>query len=528
MRRTVLAAVGVVTAGILAAAGTTVPAAASERLEWDRCPDLPAFEGVTLECASLEVPRARTVPRHRAGAVTLALSRAAARGERRGTLVVNPGGPGSPGRQWAAIVAARLPADLRETYDVVAFDPRGTGASQPAITCDPGYFAPVRPDPVPDTAEAEEELLARAAAYAQGCGERSGALLDHVTTVDSAYDIEDIRRAVDADRIDYLGYSYGTYLGAVYATRYPSRVRRLVLDSAVNPDTPWYRSNLSQSRTLDAAAANFFGWTARHHGEYGLGRTAAQVGDRYYAVRAALAERPALGVVGPAEFENAFLPAAYSSAYWPALARALSLHAVAGDSEMLLAMHHQLGENADSDPGYGAYLGTECSDSPWPRDWPAWREDGAKAHAEAPFAAWNNIWYNAPCMFWPGRGRDWFQVDGAAVRDALIIHATEDGPTPVEGAHAMRRRFPSARLVIEDGGVSHGVALNGNTCVDRVLADYLRDGTLPAAGRDGGADLTCPARPEPEPRRVRLALAVPGLGQRPESWPPVPATTLGG
>ncbi|TDQ53804.1 alpha/beta fold hydrolase [Actinorugispora endophytica] len=513
MRRGAVGVFGVVAAGVLAVSGAAVPVAADAGPAWGDCPDLRPVEGAAAECAALEVPMARGVRGHRAGTVTIALSRVPARRERQGTLLVNPGGPGSPGRELAAVVAAGLPDDLRDSYDVVGFDPRGTGASVPAIACDPGYFDPVRPDSVPADAAAEEALLGRAADYARACGERNGPLLDHVTTVDSARDVEDIRRALDVDRIDYLGYSYGTYLGAVYATLHPDRVRRLVLDSVVNPDTPWYRANLAQSRTLDAAARNFFGWTARHDGEYGLGATRDEVAANYYAARAALADEPVAGVVGPTEFESVFLSAAYTSAYWPVLARALSAHVVAGDSGMLETAYERLGENADSDPGFGAYLATECTDAPWPRDYGTWREDGAKTHTEAPFAAWNNIWYNAPCMFWPGGDRPWFQVDGSEVEDALIIHATEDGPTPIAGAHAMRERFPTARLVVEDGGVSHGVSLNGNACVDRALADYLRDGTLPEAGGGEGADLTCAPLPEPGPHRP-AGHAAPGPGQR--------------
>lgn len=502
MRHAAARSVGAIAAtGVLTVFGAVVPAEADGTTGWTECADLEPAAQLRVECAELRVPMSREGGPRSGGTVVLALSRVPASGERQGTLLVNPGGPGSPGRDWAVRIAERLPADLRASYDVVGFDPRGTGASTPTVTCDPGYFDPVRPDTVPADEEAEQALWDRAAAYAEACAEHTGDLLNHMTTVDIAADVESIRRALGVERIDYLGYSYGTYLGAVYATRYPDRVRRLVLDSAVNPDLPWYQGNLAQSRSLDAAARNFFAWTARHHDVYGLGTTGEQVAEHYYALREALAEQPAAGTVGPTELESVVLFAAYTSAAWPPLARALSDRVVHGEDAALLAVHERLGEDADSDQGFGAYLATECTDSPWPADRGTWREDAAKLHVEAPFVAWNNTWYNAPCRSWPAPARSWVEVDGTAVGGALLLHATQDGPTPLAGAHAMRARFPKGRLVVEDGGVDHGVSLNGNPCVDRVLVAYLRDGTLPAAGRGAdGADLTCVARPQPDPR----------------------------
>ncbi|MFC3999498.1 alpha/beta hydrolase [Nocardiopsis sediminis] len=489
-------------AGALLASAAVVPAApaaAHEALDWQECTDLDPAEGGVLECATLRVPLD-----HEAGAgegtADIALSRVPATGERRGTLLVNPGGPGSPGRAWAATTAAGLPEDLQASYDVVGFDPRGTGASTPAVACDPAYFDPVRPDTVPRSAAEEQDLVRRAAGYAASCGENTGALLDHMTTADSAADLEALRAALGVERIDYLGYSYGSYLGAVYATLHPGRVRHLVLDSIVHPGRPWYESNLEQTRAVDEAAGRFFDWTARHDDAYGLGATGDEVAGHYYATRDALRERPLSGTVGPTEFETAYLVATYAQAAWPDLARALADHVVKDDPEALLKVHEAFGEDGDSDGGFGAYLATQCTDAGWPRDWSTWHAEAERLHRDAPFVAWNNTWYNAPCATWPAPSGPWFEVDGSAVESALLIQATGDGPTPVEGAYAMRERFPAGRLLIEDGGGTHGVALGGNSCVDTAFADYLRDGTLPTErAAAGAADATCAAAPEPEP-----------------------------
>src|SRR5690625_4342687 len=139
-----------------------------------------------MRCARLTVPLDRGADADPAasaggGTVDLALSRVSAREERRGVLVVNPGGPGSAGRVWASYTASVLPADLRDHYDVVAFDPRGTGASTPAVSCDPGYFRAPRPDTVPQTATDSASLVERAAGYAAACADSTGPLLGHMT-----------------------------------------------------------------------------------------------------------------------------------------------------------------------------------------------------------------------------------------------------------------------------------------------------------------------------------------------------------
>ncbi|WP_241481598.1 alpha/beta fold hydrolase [Nocardiopsis gilva] len=455
---------------------------------------------VRMQCARLVVPLDRDAEESDA-VVEIALSRVPAREKAANVLLVNPGGPGSRGRFLAADVARNLPDDLRDTYDVIGFDPRGTGASKPALTCDPDFFAPPRPDTVPRTAEDEDLLVKRAKAYAGACDRAGGALLAHMRTTDSAHDIDAIRAALGRDRVDYFGYSYGTYLGAVYATLYPERVRRLVLDSVVHPGRGWYRGNLEQSRSLNDAAGGFFDWIARHDATYGLGDSAAEVAGRYYATRSALGKKPADDRIGPTELESTYMVATYAAPAWPLLARALADMANDDDPERLIAAFDRLGETAEDEPAFAGYLATECTDAPWPRSWPTWRADGTRVHAEAPFLGWHNIWYNASCAFWPAEAGEWFQVDGSRVRSALLIHATEDGPTPLDGAYAMHRRFPTSRLVIEDGGRSHGVALSGNECVDDTLFAYLRDGQLPQASRAfDDVDQVCGALPEPEPR----------------------------
>ncbi|MFJ6018682.1 alpha/beta hydrolase [Nocardiopsis alba] len=495
--------------GLAPEAAAPVTRVDQRSLDWRPCEDLEPVENETLECATLTVPLARDVApadtRDLAETVDIALSRVPATGTAEHTMLVNPGGPGSAGRRWASHTHLRMPEELREIYDVVAFDPRGMGASTPSVSCDPAFFAPVRKDTVPADEREEAALRADAEAYARACAENTGPILDHMRTEDTAHDMDAIRAALGLDRIDYLGYSYGSYLGTVYSALYPDRVRALVLDSVVDPDRPWYESNHVQSRSLDRAARNFFDWVARHDDVYGLGTDGETVARAYYDLRSELRATPAEGTVGPTELEGAVIVVAYSGGTWPDVARALSARIREGDSAPLLELHEDYGDDAGSDPAYGGYLAVQCTDAVWPREWGTWSADARGVDADAPFMGWHNTWYNAPCATWSAESEPWFQVgDGPGEHPAydgpaLIVHATHDGATPVEGSLALRERLPGSSLVIEDGGITHGVSLTGNTCVDETVVAYLRGGRLPERG-EGGADLTCDGRPEPEPR----------------------------
>src|SRR5262249_37226590 len=226
-------------------AATQAPAS---RLDWRPC----AVGGAGLECATLAVPLDY---RHPAGRkITLALSMARATAppdQRQGDLLVNPGGPGGSGRLLAAQVSFGLDHSVGAAYNVIGFDPRGVGASVPALHCDPSFFDGVQPDYIPASQAAEQVLIGRAKAYAADCERRYGWLLPFMTTKDSARDMDSIRAALGQQKISYLGYSYGTYLGQVYATMFGNRVRRMVLDSVVNPRDAWYANNISQDYAFE-------------------------------------------------------------------------------------------------------------------------------------------------------------------------------------------------------------------------------------------------------------------------------------
>ncbi|MGW1010655.1 alpha/beta hydrolase [Streptomyces termitum] len=500
-------------AGMLIAAGalvagtvTVLPASAADTgapaprplppLAWTDC-GTKAYP--RLQCATLPVPLDHDDPAGRS--IRLALTRVPHTAKTsQGPLLVNPGGPGGSGRGMAGYVAAALPPGVSAAYDVIGFDPRGVGRSEPALDCRPGHFDPVRPDSVPRGRDAERVSVDRAQAFAAACGKKHADVLPYIDTVSTARDLDLVRRALGAERINYLGYSYGTYLGAVYARLYPERVRRMALDSVVNPHGVWYEDNIAQDLAFDSRHKDFMAWIAKNDASYHLGEDPAAVEAAWYRMRAELRDSPVDGEVGPGELEDTFLPGGYYDGYWPALATAFAAYVNDGDPEPLKAAYERYGEaDAAADNGYSVYTAVQCRDAPWPRDWNVWRKDTWDVHAKAPFSTWNNAWYNAPCAFWPVEPLSPPDVSNDQLPPVLVLQATNDAATPYEGALALHRMLRGSSLVVEEGGGNHGVTLAGNACLDDRLAAYLATGAVPRAEDGGEVDATCAALPAPKP-----------------------------
>ncbi|MFD8236524.1 alpha/beta hydrolase [Streptomyces sp. NPDC059696] len=502
MRKRAVALCGA--AVVLAGTCTAVPAEAGASgtattpryagLSWKSCA---TEDHPTLQCASLKVPLDHARPQGEK--ITLALSRVphTARTSK-GPLLVNPGGPGGSGLKLAGFVASALPAKVAAQYDVVGFDPRGVGASGPALDCRPGHFDPVRPDSLPTAPAIERANLDRARSFAAACGKKYAHLLPHIDTTGAARDLDAVRQALGAPRISYFGYSYGTYLGAVYARLFPERVRRMVLDSVVDPTAVWYEANLNQDVAFNDRHRAFLAWVARNDPAYRLGTDPEKVEAGWYAMRAALAKKPAGGRVGASELEDTFIPGGYYNGYWPILAEAFAAYVNDKDPEPLVEAYEDFGAvDASGDNGYSVYTSVQCRDAGWPRDWRRWREDNWAVYEKAPFMTWNNAWYNAPCAFWPAGSLRPLNVANGKVPPVLLFQATGDAATPYEGGVTMHRLLAGSSLVVEEGGGNHGVTLSGNACLDAHLAAYLADGTVPRG--HGEADAVCEALPDPKP-----------------------------
>ena len=478
------------------ATGPIVPGHST--LHWHSCAGTLGQEGVP-DCTMLSVPVDYAKPGGRHISLALDMIPATApKSQQQGILLVNPGGPGGSGLSLAVEVAQGLSPAVAARYDIVGFDPRGVGSSVPALSCDPGFFSGPRPNYIPASAAAEQVLINRAKTYATDCEQEFGWLLPYMTTEDVARDMDAIRAAFGVSKINYYAFSYGTYLGQVYATLFPDRVRRMVLDSVVDPTGVWYADNVDQDYAFQGRMKAFFAWVAKYDGTYHLGRTAAQVQAAWYRARDQLLAHPVNGRIGADEFDDTFLQGGYEDGYWPGLAQALSSYLNDGQSGDLIAQYQGLG--IQNENVFAVYNAVQCSDVNWPRSWSFWTSDTERVYSKAPFQAWDNAWFNAACAFWPVKGpAKPLQIKGAGLPGILMLQGTLDPATPYAGAQDAHKLLPSARMVVVEGGGNHGQSMEqpSNTCVQGYLNSYLGTGALPSA--PGLVNATCPAVPAPTP-----------------------------
>ena len=483
-------------------------------IAWGTCAET-ALAQAGAKCGFLSVPLNYSDP---SGAtIKIAVSRirhTSSAKNYRGIILTNPGGPGAPGLDLNMFLIGTLKADhlsaAAADYDWIGFDPRGVGSSIPALSCEPNYFSGDRESYDPATGSILSYWLNRSQGYDQACAAKSAAqsaLLDNMTTIDSATDMNSIRQALVGPRgkMSYYGFSYGTYLGQVYATLFPHTLNRLILDSNVDPRGVWYKANLDQDIAFNRNINIWFGWLAKYNGFYHLGATAAAVSKRWYAEQAALAKHPIDGVVGADEWTDIFLQAGYYQQTWLQLGGAFAnwenTHSAAA-GKALVGLYQQ-SDTPGNDNGFAVYNAVQCTDVQWPTSWAVWAADNTAVNRIAPFETWGNAWFNAPCLHWPAPAQRPVQVgsggSGNAIRSALLIDETLDAATPFPGSREVRQLFPHSVLLAEPGGTTHADSLSGNLCVDGTIATYLETGKLPPRKPHAKWDITCHPLPVPNP-----------------------------
>ena len=500
-RRTVL---GLLATGVVVAAGVapvavsaqTAAKSAAASISWSACAD-PGLQDAGAQCAMVSVPLDYSRPN--GTQIQLAVSRVkhtVPDAQAQGVMLINPGGPGASGlalSAWGQLV----PNGAGGYYDWIGFDPRGVGASQPSLSCDPNYFDFNRPTYIPVQQSTVQTWLGRSKGYADAC-KQNGPILEHMTTIENAKDMDSIRAALGVEQINYYGYSYGTYLGQVYSTMFPSRVRRMVLDSNVDPRNVFYQANLNQDVAFNTIIKIWFGWLAKYDSVYHLGKTEKAVETLFYRTEAKLTLHPADGKIGGDEWVDIFLPTGYKQATWTLLGDAFARFVNDGDVANLENLFLII-DGFGNDNSFAVYSAVQCTDVQWPQQWSTWARDNWATFAKAPFETWANAWYNAPCLFWPAPAHTPLTIDGSKVSSALLIDQTLDGPTPYEGSLEVRRLYPHSSLIALPGGTEHGSSLSGDACLDDHVAAYLANGTLPPRLPGDGADTTCAPLPMPVP-----------------------------
>lgn len=487
---------------------TAAARAAEKGIDWKDCPEDWGLEK-PIECGFVTVPVDYADPGGET--IEIAVDRAKSTGskkERQGALLYNPGGPGGSGLRFPARVTDENPlwTKAAKAYDFVGFDPRGVGHSAPVSCMDPQEFVKApKADPVPDDEGDKRAQRKLAKEYAEGCKERSGSLLPHMTTPNTARDLDVLRAALGEKKLNFLGVSYGTYLGSVYSTLFPTHVRRMIVDSVVNParDQIWYQNNLDQNVAFQTRWEDWTKWVAEHDDVYGIGGTAAEVDKQWEKLRAAAKKEPVGGVVGPAELLGFFQNAPYYDQMWAEVAAVWSAYRKGDEKALVDAAGPDMSDtagNADSENGNAVYTAVECTDAKWPTSWKTWDRDNTELHEKHPFLTWSNAWLNLPCATWPVEQQDALEVaPGKGLPPVLIMQAERDAATPYGGAVELHERLKGSRLITERDAGSHGITNVENPCINKRVDAYLLKGTV------GGKDATCGPHTAPVPEEEAAA-----------------------
>jgi len=486
------------------AVGTAIAAARAAKagIDWQDCPAGWGLEK-PIKCGWVTVPLDYAKPYGKQ--IKLAVDRIGNTGtpqERQGALIYNPGGPGASGLRFPRRVVTKAPVwvNVSKAYDFVGFDPRGVGKSAPISCVDPQeYVKAPKMDPVPGSEADKRAQRKLAREYAEGCAERSGAMLPHLTTPNSARDLDVIRAALGEKKLNFLGASYGTYLGAVYSTLFPTHVRRMVFDSVVDPSREkiWYQANLDQDVAFEGRWKDWQNWVAANDAAFHLGTTRAQVQAKWLKLRADAKKAPLGGVVGPAELISFFQNAPYYDSSWVSTATVFSKY-FAGDVKAVVdAAGPDLSDtagNITAENGNAVYTAVECADAKWPTSWRKWDRDNTRLNKNYPFMTWANAWMNLPCATWKAKQQTPVEVrTGKGLPKLLIVQSERDAATPYTGAVSLHQRLKGSRLITEKNAGSHGVTALVNPCINQRVDAYLLNGTLDAA------DVVCGPHATPKP-----------------------------
>ena len=453
--------------------------------------DTKLYSDKSFECARVQVPLDYTQPAGKV--ISVAVLRIKASGDRIGSLLVDPGGPGGSGMSLAAnLKSAVADTPIGQRFDLVGFDPRGVAASEPAVSCVTGAEADAqRKDVDLDTSAAgvaKTESLEKD--YAGKCSTRVGAdVLAHVGTVDAVQDMDVLRSVLGDPKLSYLGFSYGTSLGRAYAEKFPTNVRALVLDGALDPAANPVETLVRQGEGFQGAF-NAYATDCAKKGSCPLGTDPAAASAAFQALVRPLIGRPARTKdprgLGYDDATIGTIQALYSQQLWPALTKGLD-QLKGGQGDVLLALA-DLYEGRDANGKYSneqdAFNAVRCVDAPPTTDRAVVDTADARYRAAAPFLDDGRGSGRAPldvCAFWP------VPPSGAphtpvvtGLPQVVVISTTGDPATPYQAGVTLATQL-GARLVTHQGD-QHTVALQGVRCIDDAVNAYFVDLTVPADG----------------------------------------------
>jgi pimeloyl-ACP methyl ester carboxylesterase len=498
----VAVAVVIAIVAVAAAIGTTRIIAGHPKLAipkvgapiaWDHCIPASPEAGAILanaQCGKLGVPVDYSKPN--GDTASIALIRFRATGAKIGSLIVNPGGPGESGVNAAASMYQNLPAKLKERFDLVGFDPRGVGLSKPEVWCNSDADNDKqRADPQVDYSPAGVARIEQTTkAMVQRCIDKMGKeFLANVGTADVVKDLDLLRSALGDSKLNYLGYSYGTRIGSLYAEAYPQKVRAMVLDGAIDPNADPFEADIRQAEAFQKAFNDYAADCAKSP-DCPLGDDPAKAVDAYHGLVDPLVDKPAStadprGLSYPDAIVGTILPL-YSPTLWPNLTAALK-ELKNGHGDKMLALADQYMER-DANGHYtnstDVRSAVNCVDRPPITDRARVAEQDRQLREVAPFMSYGQFTGYAPlgtCAFWPVPPTTQpHQISVKNLPPVLVISTTHDPATPYKAGVELADQLHGALLTFN--GTQHTVALEGNSCVDDIVIPYLIDLTVPPPG----------------------------------------------
>jgi pimeloyl-ACP methyl ester carboxylesterase len=486
----------------------TAPVAQAAPLQFGACP--PALDGLPdagQQCATLQLPLDYADPNGRKITVAVSRVRATNPASRRGVLLLNPGGPGGAGLDLPHVLAALLPQSVLDRYDLIGFDPRFVGTSTP-ISCnlsDEQYEQAYVPLAQKGGFAATAALMR---SVADACESAAGDVLPFVTTANTARDMDQIRQALGEAKISYLGYSYGTYLGAVYAALFPDQTDRIILDSSVDPDWVWRQQFRAWGSGGTIRFPDFATFAAANDATYHLGKSPTAVRNLYLRLLRSLAVHPVhlfhgAVVVNGALFQELTFSELYSDGSFPDLADLMQMVNAAKDTAalenaVLKALRPRAAlDDVPFDNDVASGLAILCDDVAWSRSQLDYQRGFVNDSRRYPLfgALGSNIW---PCAFWHSQPVEPpVAITPAGPSNVLMLQNRRDPATPYAGALGLRAAFGErARLVSVDQGGHTVYATTPNGCANQIATAFLVDGTLPD-------DVSCPAGTSAEAEAAR-------------------------
>lgn len=454
----------------------------NQEIDWRDCG--------SFQCGSIKVPLDYQDPSGRAITVEVLRRPANDRADRVGSLLVNPGGPGVSGINYARNSEFLFNEPLLDHYDIVGWDPRGVGVST-SVEClsDEQTDQYLAADGTPDSAAEVNQLVKLQRFFTSTCQENSGRLLPHIGTFNSARDMDILRSALGEGRTDYFGASYGTELGATYAELFPERVGRMVLDGALDPSVSPRQLAVGQLRGFQRATAAFIADCVSREG-CPIGPTAGEAEQQIIDLLESADAQPLPTNSGRVLTESLATTGMVAAMYdqgsgWPALRIALK-SAREGDGTVLLALADSYSER-QADGSYAsnvndAFPAISCTDRPDSASLAAVKADIPRFQKISPIFGETFAWAGTACAGWPvpeGKFPRELKAKGSA--PILVVGTTRDPATPYEWSIGLADQLDNGVLLSRDGD-GHTGYTSGNACIDQAVEKYLLNGEVPKDG----------------------------------------------